>query len=287
VTDFATVTPEEYSKVCDFLYRRTGMLFTEAKRYYVQRRVSERMAFLKIASFPTYYAYLRSDVDREIEQFINALTVNETYFYREEHQLRCLSSDLLNERVRSKARGAALRIWSVPCATGEEPYSIAMWLLENWPEVDVQDVEIVGSDIDTACLTAAREGEFGQRALMRLSPGLIGKYFVPTGESRWRIVEDLRGSVQFTSANLTDGAQMRAHGRFDVVFCRNVLIYFDDASRRLAAENLFECLVPGGFICLGHTESMSRISPLFEVRRFADAIVYQRPSEGPSEGTHG
>ena len=123
-------------------------------------------------SFATYFARLRSDADGEIEKFINAFTVNETYFYREEHQLRCLSSDLLDERVRAKRPGEALRIWSVPCSTGEEPYSIAMWLLENWPEVDVHDIEIVGSDIDTECVTAARQGVFGKRALMRLSPAL-------------------------------------------------------------------------------------------------------------------
>jgi chemotaxis protein methyltransferase CheR len=93
-------------------------------------------------------------------------------------------------------------------------------------------------------------------------------------------VEDLRQSVSFSTVNLVDMAQTRAHGRFDVIFCRNVLIYFDDASRRLAAENLFESLEPGGFICLGHAESMSRISPLFDVCRYADAIVYQRPREG-------
>src|SRR4029079_3502778 len=220
----------------------------------------------------------------EIEKFINAFTVNETYFYREEHQLRCLSSDLLNERVRAKRPGEALRIWSVPCSTGEEPYSIAMWLLENWPEVDVQDIEIIGSDIDTQCLAAAIEGEFGERALMRLSPDLIGKYFVDLGNGRWRIVPDLRQSVQFTQANLLDRQGTRPHGAFDVVFCRNVLIYFDDTSRRTAAENLYESLLPGGFICLGHTESMSRISPLFEVRRFSDAIVYQRPLAGGKGG---
>jgi chemotaxis protein methyltransferase CheR len=277
VTGIHAVSEEEFGKVCDFLYRHTGMLFTEAKRYYVERRISDRMAFLGISSFTTYFAYLRGNAEGEIEKFINAFTVNETYFYREEHQLRCLSSDLLNERVRAKRPGEALRIWSAPCATGEEPYSIAMWLLENWPEVDVQDVEIVGSDIDTQCVTAAREGEFGTRALMRLSPALIEKYFTSIGPERWRIVQDIRQSVQFTSVNLMDPSDTRQHGTFDIVFCRNVLIYFDDASRRLAAENLFECLVPGGFICLGHTESMSRISPLFEVRRFEDAIVYQRP----------
>ena len=283
MNEIAAVTEEELRKVSDFLYRRTGMLFTETKRYYVQRRIADRMTFLKIGSFATYFGYLRGDVDGEIEKFINAFTVNETYFYREEHQLRCLSTDLLNERVRARKPGEALRVWSVPCATGEEPYSIAMWLLENWPEVDVQDIEIVGSDIDTECLAAARRGEFGQRALMRLPRTLVDKYFETAGPDRWRIVSDLRQSVQFSAVNLMDASQVRPHGKFDVIFCRNVLIYFDDASRRLAAENLFESLVPGGFICLGHTESMSRISPLFEVRRFADAIVYQRPKGG----THG
>jgi chemotaxis protein methyltransferase CheR len=280
VSEPSPVSEEEFRVLCEFLYRRTGMLFTEAKRYYVQRRISDRMAVLNKPSFAAYFGHLRGDVDGEIEAFINAFTVNETYFYREEHQLRCLSSDLLNERIRVKRPGAGLRIWSVPCATGEEPYSIAIWLLENWPEVDVHDIEIVGSDIDTRCTTAAREGEFGARALMRLSPQLVEKYFVPAGPDRWRIVSDLRDSVQFTSANLVDTAETRHHGVFDVIFCRNVLIYFDDASRRMAAENLFETLAPGGFICLGHTESMSRVSSLFEVRRFADAIVYQRPLGG-------
>ena len=156
MSEIPPVSEEEFRKVCEFLYRRTGMLFTEAKRYYVQRRIADRMAALGISSFTTYFAYLRSDADGEIEKFINAFTVNETYFYREEHQLRCLSSDLLNERVRAKRPGEALRIWSVPCSTGEEPYSIAIWLLENWPEVDVQDIEIVGSDIDTQCIARPR-----------------------------------------------------------------------------------------------------------------------------------
>ena len=280
MSDLPAVTAEEFRRVSDFLYRRTGMLFTETKRYYVERRIADRMTFLKIGSFATYFGYLRGDVDGEIEKFINAFTVNETYFYREEHQLRCLATDLLNERVLAKKPGETLRIWSAPCATGEEPYSIAMWLLENWPGVDVQDIEIVGSDIDTECVAAARQGEFGQRALMRLSPALVEKYFEAVGQDRWRIVSDLRQSVQFTAVNLMEASQTRQHGKFDVIFCRNVLIYFDDASRRLAAENLYESLVPGGFICLGHTESMSRISPLFDVRRFTDAIVYQRPNGG-------
>jgi chemotaxis protein methyltransferase CheR len=113
---------------------------------------------------------------------------------------------------------------------------------------------------------------------MRLPPHLLEKYFTADGSGElWQIIDDLRQSVHFTTANIVDRAECALHGGFDVIFCRNVLIYFDDTSRRTAAENLYENLYPGGFICLGHTESMSRISPLFDVARFADAIVYQRP----------
>lgn len=253
------------------------MSFTEEKRYYVDRRVADRMSATGSASFSSYFARLRNDVQNELERFINAFTVNETYFYREDQQLRCLTNDLLAERIRAKKPGQAIRIWSAPCSTGEEPYSIAIWLLENWPQVDAYDIEIVGSDIDTNVLEIAREGIFGKRALMRLTPDLIERYFAPVGADRWRIVDGLRESVLLTSVNLVEAAQTRPHGKFDVIFCRNVLIYFDDASRRVAAENLFENLEYGGYICLGHSESMSRISPLFEVCRFADAIVYRKP----------
>lgn len=276
----AQITEEEFRRLCEFLYRRTGMVFTEAKRYYVERRVKDRMSATEAVSFSSYFARLRSDMRGEVEQFVNAFTVNETYFYREDHQLKCLTNDLLARLTAGRPRSRSLRIWSTPCSTGEEPYSIAIWLLENWPQVDAYDVEIVGSDIDTQALEAARQGVFGKRALMRLSSDLIAKYFVSLGEDHWRVLEDLRQSVRFTPVNLIEQSETRGHGVFDVIFCRNVLIYFNDASRRIAAENLYESLVPGGYICLGHTESMSRISPLFEVRRYADAIVYQKPVGG-------
>lgn len=272
------ISEDEFQRLCEFFYRRTGMVFTEAKRYYIERRVFERMAALKATSFAQYFARMRMDVGGEIEQIINAITVNETYFYREDHQFRCLTTDLLKQRLAVKPAGETIRIWSAPCSTGEEPYSIAMWLLENWPEVDNHDIELVGSDIDTRVLEMAKAGLYGKRALMRLSPELVERYFDREGEA-WRLAEEVRDSVAFTPVNLVVPAETRAQGVFDVIFCRNMLIYFDEESRRLAAENLFECLRPGGFICLGHTESMSRISSLFDVRRFADAIVYQRPLE--------
>jgi chemotaxis protein methyltransferase CheR len=246
----------------------------------VERRVNERMSVTDSQSFASYFARLRIDAMGEVEQLVNAITVNETYFYREIHQLRCMTNDLLAARVAPAAAGKTIRIWSLPCSTGEEPYSIAIWMLENWPPVDAYDIEIIGSDIDTNVLDAAQSGIFGKRALMQLTADLVDRYFVPLGNDLWRIHDDIRGSVRFAPVNLIDASTTAAFGRFDLIFCRNVLIYFDDSSRRVAAENLYESLLPGGFLCLGHSESMSRISPLFEVRRFSDAIVYQRPGSG-------
>jgi chemotaxis protein methyltransferase CheR len=279
MTEPEAMSAAEYRRFCDFLYRRTGMAFDESRRYFVERRFVDRAVATGAGSFASYFARLRSDQTSEVEELINALTVNETYFYREEHQLACLTSDLLGERLRAKRNGETMRLWSLPCSTGEEPYSIAIWLLENWPLVDSHDIEIVGSDIDTRVLDAARAGVFDKRALHRLPAKLADKYFVAVGGERWRIIDELRQSIRFTAVNIVERSSTRLEGLFDIIFCRNLLIYFDDASRRVAAENLYENLAPGGYICLGHAESMSRISPLFEVCRFADAIVYRRPLE--------
>ena len=155
------VTQDDVRRLCEFLYRRTGMSFDDNKRYYIDRRLAERIAATGSGSFQSYFATLRSDADHEIEHLVNAFTVNETYFYREDHQLRCMTSDLLGRIVQRKKKEDAIRIWSIPCSTGEEPYSIAMWLMENWPEVDSHNIEIVGSDIDTRALKAAAEGIYG------------------------------------------------------------------------------------------------------------------------------
>jgi chemotaxis protein methyltransferase CheR len=277
------VTQDDVRRLCEFLYRRTGMLFDDNKRYYIDRRLAERITATASGSFPSYFAMLRSDADHEIEHLVNAFTVNETYFYREDHQLRCMTANLLADILTRKKAEDPIRIWSIPCSTGEEPYSIAIWLMENWSEVDKYNIEIVGSDIDTKALKAAAEGIYGARALMRLSREVVDRYFERLEGGQVQIDGGLRNSVQFTRANLIDAHDMARYRDFDIVFCRNVLIYFDDASRRMAAENLYDCLRPGGFICLGHSETMSRISPLFSVCRFSDAIVYRRP-EGTQDG---
>lgn len=268
----------ELTTLCNFLYARTGMQFGESKRYYIDRRVADRMAHKHLSAFADYYALLRSEPG-EAEQLINSFTINETYFYREEHQLACLSRSILPEIIKSKLPGDKIRIWSVPCSSGEEPYSIAIWLLENWALVDAYNVEIVGSDIDTAIVAEALEANYGRRAVMRLSAELVDRYFEPTDNGRVQLIHDLRESVTFTPCNITDAASVSRQGRFDVIFCRNLLIYFDEEARVRCMRDLFGSLVPGGYMCLGHSESMTRISESFITRRFPDAVVYQRPEE--------
>jgi chemotaxis protein methyltransferase CheR len=277
-TTIPSLTPDDLIRLCEFLYKRTGIQYGESKRFYIERRLTERMGRVGLNRFAEYFSLLRS-AGPEVEQLINSFTVNETYFYREDGQLRCLSRSLLPEIVRARGPGDLVRIWSVPCSTGEEPYSIAIWLLENWHLVDAYNIEIVGSDIDTRVLAEAAVGVYGERALSRLSPDLVDRYFRSEDRFFRQILEDLRESIKFTQTNLVDASSVAAQGKFDVIFCRNVLIYFDDASRLASSHNLYEALNPGGFICLGHSESMSRISDRFEVRRFEDAIVYQRPRQ--------
>lgn len=270
----APLSSDDLKEICAIIYKRSGMVFGESKRYYIERRVHELINQRQAQSVRNYLALLREDA-RETEFLINSFTVNETYFYREQHQLACLSNSILPDLIRNKKPGDRLRIWSMPCASGEEPYSIAIWLLENWRLVDAYNIEIVGSDIDTAILQQAVDGYYGQRSLSRLSPDILDRYFDPEKDQQRRLISDLRESVIFIKGNIIDRPSLEPLGMFDVIFCRNLLIYFDDAARAIAAANLHRLLVPGGYVCLGHTESMSRITETFEAVRFPDAIVYR------------
>ena len=272
------ITQADFERFRDFFYRKTGIYFEDGKRYFVDKRLLERMRATGHASFRSYFTFLRFQASgEELQRLIDLMTVNETYFFREEYQFRCLVGPVLEEVLERKGPGEPVRIWSMPCSTGEEPYSIALYLLERWPPIERVDVELLASDIDTRALARAREGIYGPRSVQRLPQALLRKYFEPLPEGRWRICRELREAVDFRRVNLSDPGETRPYRHIDVIFCRNLLIYFDDASRRQAAETFYDALHPGGFLFLGHSESMSRISSLFRVRRFAEAVAYQKP----------
>lgn len=274
-----TISTAEFDTFRDFFYRKTGISFEASKRYFVDKRLVERIEATRNAGFGGYFTQMRLEASGvELQHLTNAMTVNETYFLREEYQFQCLVNSLLPEIVKNKRDGRPIRIWAIPSSSGEEPYSIALYLLERWAGIREWDVEIVSSDIDTGILRKAKAGRYSARALQHVPAGWRKKYFTEV-EDEFQICDDLRRSVEFTRVNLADPDETRAYRGFDVVFCRNLLIYFDDISRKTAGETLFDALSPGGFICLGHSESMSRISSLYKIRRFPDAIVYQKPLE--------
>jgi len=274
------ISEDEYEKFYEYFYRRSGISFSGKKEYFVEKRLLERIAKTGSDSFKAYFTLLRFQASgEELQHLVNLMTVNETYFFREDYQFDALVRGILPEITRTRRPGATLRIWSMPCSTGEEPYSIAIQILEHWSRADEFAIEITGSDIDSRVLADARKGIYGNRSLQRLSPELRKKYFRRLGDDQFEIHEELRSSIEFSIANLSDPIHMHRYRAMDVIFCRNLLIYFDDTSRRAAVEALYECLIPGGFICLGHSESMSRMSSMFLPRKFGDTIVYQRPIE--------
>ncbi|MEH3159755.1 MAG: chemotaxis protein [Sphingomonas taxi] len=273
----AAIPPEDYARFCDFFYRKTGIMFGDNKGYFVERRLQERMAATQSVTFRDYFTMVRFQASgEEMQNLVNAMTVNETYFYREDYQFEALVQHLLPEIARTRAPSDPIRIWSMPCSTGEEPYSIAMQILENWAQADEYAVEILASDIDSRVIAEAKQGLYSARSLHRLTPALKTRYFTPVGDS-FRLRPELRGSIDFSVVNIADPLAMRRFRNVDVIFCRNMLIYFDDNSRRQAVASLYDSLRPGGYICLGHSESMSRISSVFRPRKFGATILYQRP----------
>ncbi len=281
VSEITRITPQDFEKFYEFFYRKTGIVFTDKKAYFVERRLLERMQATGSETFRDYFSIVRFQASgEEWQQLVNTMTVNETYFLREEYQFDAMVEGMLPEITRNRPTGSAVRIWSTPCSTGEEPYSIAIHLLENWKRADDFAIEIHASDIDTRVVAQARRGVYGQRSLQRLSAALRSKYFTALDDDQFRIREELRDSIDFDVANIVDPANMTRFRGMDVIFCRNLLIYFDDVSRRESVELLYECLNPGGFICLGHSESMTRISSLFRPRKFAETIVYQKAGSG-------
>ena len=274
-----SISEDDFEKFREFFYRKTGIHFEHSKRYFVDKRLIERIETTGYTAFRDYFSFVRFQASgEELQVLTNLMTVNETYFFREDYQFHCLVRSILPEILPHHRQRDPIRIWVIPSSTGEEAYSIAMSLLECWPQISDWDVEIISSDIDTQVLHTARQGYFSARSVAQMPAMYLQKYF-ERQKGGYQICDALREAVEFTRVNLSDREDTRAYRNFDVIFCRNLLIYFDDVSRKAAAETFYDALKPGGFVLLGHSESMSRISALYKVRKFPDAIVYQKPRE--------
>jgi chemotaxis protein methyltransferase CheR len=272
------LSDQDFETFREFFYRQTGMYFEESKRYFVDKRLIDRMEATRCRTVREYLALVRLQPSgAERQALTNALTVNETYFFRDLVQIECLTHRMLPEIIAGKKGSKTLKIWSSPCSSGEEPYSIAIHLLEHWPQVDDYEIEIFGTDIDSQIIEQARRGIFSPRSVQNLPKNLIGRYFTPLAGGHYQISAELRDSIAFTQVNIVNAAQTRGFRDFDIIFSRNMLIYFDNKSRRIAAEAFYDALKPGGFICLAPTEPMSHISSQFRHRTFPGVTAYQRP----------
>ncbi len=270
--------PALYALFCDLVYARSGLSFDERKTYFVERRLQQRIEETGASSALDYYHGLRyGDDGRELELLCEALTVNETYFFREYPQLKVFAENCLQEVLQQKrARdNTHLRLWSAGCATGEEPYTLAIILREMIEDLDRWTFDITATDICKAVLDVARGARYGERSLKDVPDVYRQRYFRRDGES-FRVDRSIARIVEFRHANVLDESAALDIRNQDFIFCRNVLIYLDEAARRRAVELLHGALRPGGYIFLGHSESVSRITTGFEPVRMAGQIVYRK-----------
>jgi chemotaxis protein methyltransferase CheR len=294
--DAATLKPDEFRLLRDLFAARTGIHFASESRFALERRLRERLMVLKLESFTEYHHYLRysAQAAAELDEAVDLLTTNETYFFREERQLRAFQHELLpmlHAQARSRRR---LAVWSAGCSTGEEVYTIAILIHQSglFPRRALGgqddpslawDVRIYGSDISRRCVAAARRGVYAENSF-RATPDNVRSSFFREERDGWHVAEPIRQLCHFGQMNLLDEDRSRILGRADAIFCRNVLIYLDARARKAAIEVLYDRLLPGGVLLLGHSESLLNVSTAFELLHLRDDLVYRKPvsARGPN-----
>jgi chemotaxis protein methyltransferase CheR len=267
---------KEFTKVRDYLYRKTGIYIDDKKQNTFVKKLQPYLDEKGYESFRSFFHTLRFGNNQSfIQDVINLITVNETYFYREEHQFESLINVILPLIHKTKPKGEILRILCAPSSSGEEPYTIALSLLEEHTILEQRDIELVGIDIDSTIINKAKKGIYSKRSIQFVPPHLLRKFFKVEG-TQYHIDSMIRNAVNFKVANVMDKMQMRQLGKFDIIFSRNMLIYFDDESRREVGVTFYDLLKPDGYIFLGHADKMSRISSLFKTKRTGRTLVYQK-----------
>lgn len=270
---------DEFRLIRDFIHDYCGIYFDDGSKFLLERRLSRRLHQRQLKSFEEYYRFLRYDRKREEELsiLVDNLTTNETYFFREIAQLRAFSEEILPELRDTLSARKSLRIWSAGCSTGEEPYTIAILLIESGDWWRDWQVEIIGSDINQRVLHTARRGVYKKNSLRATSPEMISKYFVEEGKGDYRIIDRVKELVSFSYVNLLDPFKTSLIRDLDIIFCRNVIIYFDREAKKKVIETFYDKLREGGYLLLGHSESLINISNAFTLRTLKNDMVYQKP----------
>lgn len=272
------LSKENFAKISEYIYRKSGIFLEEGNHYEkLAKYVDERAKKIGAETFRKYFYKIRfDDADgTEFQALMNAITVNETYFYREYEQFEVLMGHILPRLHQTRSKNVPLRILSSPSSTGEEAYSIVLHLVEEGKLIEERDIEIVGIDINSDVIDRAVAAKYSERSVHAVPKPTLERWFVKKTLG-YELIDDLKGTVDFHVVNVFDRLGMRNLGKFDVIFSRNMLIYFDDASRKEVAMTFYEMLNPGGYICLGHAEYMSRIVSVFKAEKVGSTLIYQK-----------
>jgi len=265
-----------FDKFIKLIYKKTGLYYESNKKYFVQKRIEKRAELLGMETLNEYYMMLKfTDDSSEFYRLINDLTVNETYFFRDFPQLRNFAEDVLPIFEKEKESRKKIKIWCAACSTGEEPYTLFIILQEMLESPEKWEIQILASDINTEVLKSAKSGLYESRAVKDVPPEYLEKYFTKRND-KYLVNLNVRRAVSFKRMNLMDENEMSSITGCDFIFCRNCLIYFNDESRKNVLASFYESLNPGGFVFLGHSESVGRISSDYKVQRIGDTIVYSR-----------
>ena len=288
---FATATPfrkelkisdAEFIQLRDFIYQQCGIYIAENRKYLIENRLANRIKELNLKSYSEYYNYLRFDASKRVElnKLFEVVTTNETSFYRNPPQLQVFQNVVLKGLIDEcrKAGRKKLRIWSAGCSTGEEPYTLAIILHEVLRhEIGGWDIKITANDLSEAVLATARRGVYTEYALRTTPKDIVSRYFTKEDTS-YKIDPKLKHIVSFGQINLSDRFQLSRVEKSQIVFCRNVIIYFDDEMKRKVINAFYDNLVPSGSLLIGHSESLHNISRAFKPEHYTGTIVYRKLS---------
>ena len=271
-----------FTALRDLIYQRSGMFFSDNKKYVLETRLLRRVDDGGFETFEKYIDFLKNDTQKEIEFSIlfDIVTTNETSFFRDLNQLQVFELGVLAKLMKNLEDTGMkkLRLWSSACSTGEEPYTMAMQILNRIPQGlnSDWDIEIHATDISEGVLNSARRGEYSDYSLRNVPPKYLTKYFNKNDNGKYSIKPEVKRLVRFSNVNLFDSMKLRVFKGMHIVFCRNVLIYFDETSKKKVINSIYDCLSPGGYLFIGHAESLFNISRAFKLVNINNLLVYQK-----------
>ena len=267
------LTDSEFKRLRDLVHARTGIALSDAKRELVYGRLARRLRKLKLASFAQYCELVESGETAELQELTNAITTNLTSFFRENYHFEQLAAEALPQVESKRSAARRIRLWSAGCSTGEEPYSLAVVMREALAHLPSWDIKLLATDIDSKVVATAAEGEYAQERFKDVPAERVRNWFrnVPGRPGFCAASAELKALITFRQLNLLDPWPMK--GPFDIIFCRNVVIYFDKATQRGLFDRMADLQEPGGWLFIGHSENLLNVTRRYKL---VGRTVYRR-----------